>query len=194
MDSLIWSTQPKTTSEDRRKLVEVLPDMIRNLNAGLDGIQWDGDDRATFTRRLIATHMLAIRMKAPPPLDSQSATLEETQSIEAMTALDQRRASQLTGGVDGFDDAAHALSRGLWFELSPADGPAYRCRLTWVSPMRTRLLFTNREGHDAFVRSEREVAAMLRLGSLSILEQTPIVSRAIDRLMAGNDSEMQLQT
>ena len=60
--------------------------------------------------------------------------------------------------------------------------------------MRTRLLFTNREGHDAFVRSEREVAAMLRLGSLSILEQTPIVSRAIDRLMAGNDSEMQLQT
>ena len=33
MDRLIWSTQPKTSSEDRRQLVDVLPELIRKLKA-----------------------------------------------------------------------------------------------------------------------------------------------------------------
>ena len=59
MDLLVWSTQPKTHSDERKKLVGVLPDLVRSINAGLDSINWTGDERATFTRRLIATHMLA---------------------------------------------------------------------------------------------------------------------------------------
>jgi len=52
-------------------------------------------------------------------------------------------------------------------------------------------LFTNRDGFDAFVRSEREVAALLREGRLAMIDQVPIVSRAIDKLMAGGpESEM----
>jgi hypothetical protein len=56
--------------------------------------------------------------------------------------------------------------------------------------MRTRLLFTNRDGFDAFVRSEREVAAMLRLGQLRVLDQDPIVARALDQIMAGQEMEL----
>jgi hypothetical protein len=192
MDALIWSTQPKTTAEDRRQLVDVLPEMIRNLNAGLDDIAWDGDPRAKFTRRLINTHMLAIRMKAPAPQDAQTASLEEAESKQAITALDERRASKLAFGIDAFDEAAHQLARGHWFEISEAPAPAYRCKLSWVSPMRTRFLFTNREGHDAFVRSEREVAAMLRMGTLQQLDQAPIISRALDKLMADSEGQNQL--
>jgi hypothetical protein len=59
--------------------------------------------------------------------------------------------------------------------------------------MRTRLLFTNRDGFDAFVRSEREVATLLRDGRLAMIDQVPIVSRAIDKLMAGSvESDMHL--
>jgi hypothetical protein len=58
--------------------------------------------------------------------------------------------------------------------------------------MRTRVLLTNREGFDAFVRSEREVAAMLRLGSLHTIDQSPIVARALDKLLASNEEDMQL--
>ena len=63
----------------------------------------------------------------------------------------------------------------------------HRCRLSWVSPMRTRMLFTNRDGFDAFVRSEREVAALLRHGRLTVIDQLPIVSRALDRIMSDAD-------
>jgi hypothetical protein len=191
MDLLIWSTQPKTHSDERKKLVGVLPDLVRSLNAGLDSINWTGDERATFTRRLIATHMLAIRMNQPTPEDSKAAALEASASQEAIEALDQRRAGKLAGQADEYDAMAQSMTRGTWFDFARDDGGSHRCRLSWVSPMRTRLLFTNRDGFDAFVRSEREVAALLREGRLAMIDQVPIVSRAIDKLMAGGpESEM----
>jgi hypothetical protein len=197
MDRLIWSTQPKTSSEERQTLVGLLPELVRVLNAELDGIGWEGEDRNNFTRRLIATHMLAIRMKAATALDTQGAALEARASDEAMQALDERRAQQLAeqdaSVMDDFDSSAQLLTRGVWFEkISPGTAP-FRCRLSWVSPMRTRFLFTNREGFDAFVRSEREVAEMLRRGELCMLDQAPIVERALNRLMADNEPALRLQ-
>jgi len=56
-----------------------------------------------------------------------------------------------------------------------------------------RALFTNREGFDAFVLSEREVAAMLRRQELQMLDQAPIVERALNRLMADDEPELRLQ-
>jgi hypothetical protein len=187
MDQLIWSVQPKTSAEDRRQLVQVLPELVRQINAGLDALGWDGNPRAKFTRRMIATHMQAIRMKAPEAegTDTQNAALEEQDaSAQAMQALDQRRARKLAGYEDAYDQMAQEMSRGLWFEMQEPGQTAHRCRLSWISPMRTRFLFTNREGYDAFVRSEREVASMLRRGHLQALEQAPIVARALDQLMA----------
>ena len=188
MDKLIWSTQPKTSSEERRELVDALPELIRKLNIGLDSIEWGGNDRAVFTRRLISTHMLAIRMKAQPEeQDSKAAALEADASEEAMQALDARIADKVAGQIDGYDDAAHELARGSWFEFTDTEGTHFRCKLSWVSPMRTRFLFTNRDGFEAFVRTEREVANMLRQGTLRALEQGPIVSRALDKLMGEVD-------
>jgi hypothetical protein len=189
MDQLIWSTQPKIKTEERRELVALLPELVRNLNAGLDAIEWNGDPRATFTRRLISTHMMAIRMTQPPAKDTGSAALEESARNDAMQELDQRVANQLTGSVDEFDDLAHSFTRGLWFDFKVDEATQHRCRLSWVSPMRTRLLFTNRDGFDAFVRSEREVAALMRLGRLKVIDQVPIVSRALDRIMADEDKQ-----
>lgn len=192
MDQLIWSTQPKTGSEERQRLVAVLPELVRTLNSALDAIHWDGEARATFTKRLISTHMLAIRMKAPPPPDTHVANHEAESSDQALVALEQRRAAKRAAHDDAHDTAARALTRGQWFEMREGGATAFRCKLQWVSPMRTRFLFTNREGFDAFVRSEREVAAMLRMGNLSTIDQSPIVARALDKLLASNADELQL--
>ena len=85
---------------------------------------------------------------------------------------------------DAFTAVAQRLAQGQWFDFTGVDGAVRRYRLGWVSPQRTRLLFTNRDGFDAFVHSEREVAALLRQGNLAVLDQQPIVARAIDQLMA----------
>lgn len=183
MDQLIWSTEPKITAEDRRALVTMLPAMVRNLNVALDAIRWDGAPRAEFTKRLIETHTRVVRAGAVPTPDPQRQQLEAQAAHQAITELDDRRTAQLAGSEDEFDVMAHAMTRGLWLEFVTEDGATRRYRLGWVSPMRTRLLFTNREGFDAFVCSEREVAAWLRSGRLRVLDTEAIVGRALDAIM-----------
>jgi hypothetical protein len=183
MEQLIWSTRPKTHSEDRRKLVGILPELVRQLNTGLDAIDWNGTPRAEFTRRLIATHTMAIRMTQAPGASAHDAEQDLHAGKAAVQQLDERRAARLPSLEDEFDVHSHTLVRGLWFDFLAEGQTHVRCRLSWVSPMRTRLLFTNRDGFDAFVRSEREVAGMLRMGRLVALEHAPIVARALDKLL-----------
>lgn len=187
MDQLIWSTQPRTEAGDGRELMAVLPELVRNLNAGLDDIGWTGEARDTFTRRLIDTHMAAVRVKPPAPADTASAVLEEHTGKAAMQELDQRLAAQQSGDGDEFDAMARSFTRGLWFDFTLNQSTKHRCRLSWISPLRTRFLFTNRDGFDAFVRSEHEVAKLLRRGKLSVIDPLPIVSRALDQIMSGDE-------
>lgn len=190
MEQLIWSIQPKTSSDERRELVAILPNMVRQLNVGLDTIEWNGKPRATFTRRLISTHTLAIRLTQHAPLDTGSAALENREGQVALQQLDDRRTARQFGSVDAFDAQAQSFQRGMWFDVAIERGTHIRCRLSWVSPMRTRLLFTNRDGFDAFVRSEREVSAMLRLGRMRALDHEAIVGRALDKIMVGGDLKL----
>lgn len=188
MDQLIWSTQPKTGANEGRELMAALPVLVRTLNAGLDAIGWAGEERDAFTRRLIATHMMVIRVKAAAKADPVLAVQEESVGKEAMQQLGERLATQVTAVEDEFDALAHTFTRGLWFDFTVDKSTQHRCRLSWVSPMRTRMLFTNRDGFDAFVCSEREVAKLLRRGRLSVIDQLPIVSRALDRIMSEGES------
>jgi hypothetical protein len=187
MDQLIWSTEPKATAEDRRKLVATLPGMVRNINFALDAINWNGDARAEFTKRLIDTHTRVVRagsVTAPDTEHKVQAEQAEQVAQQAINELDNRRASQQDHAAgDDFDLMAKGLSRGMWLEFLAEDGSARRYRLGWISPMRTRLLFTNREGFDAFVCSEREAATWLRSGRLRMLETEAIVGRALDAIL-----------
>ncbi len=199
MDRLIWSTQPQAPVQverrqrdpsltpqpgDRRQLVRILPELIRSLEAGLASIQWHGQARDEFMAGLMELHMHAVRT-APLTQEELDRRTRETQAAqEALRALDERRAQAKVDATDEFDQAAQAMSRGMWFDYLTEKGQLHRCRLSWISPKRTRLLFTNREGFDAFVRSEREVAELLRQGRLTEIEQTPIVGRALDQILA----------
>ena len=107
-----------------------------------------------------------------------------------MQQLDERRAARQFSTQDNFDAQAQSFKRGMWFDVSIEQGTHIRCRLSWVSPMRTRLLFTNRDGFDAFVRSEREVSAMLRNGRIRVLDNEAIVGRALDKIMVGGDMQL----
>ena len=197
MDQMIWSTHAKTDAGERARLVALLPELVRRINVGLDGIGWSGGDRSEFTRQLIDAHMKAIRSSRSQSmdLDSGSAPLETPASRMAVKALQARRARRTEIlELDAHDLQAQGFVRGLWFDFEDDQTPTRRYRLGWVSPQRTRLLFTNREGFEAFVRSEREVARLLRQGHLRVLDQQPIVERAIHQIMAtGNAGNVDLE-
>lgn len=187
-DQLLWSIQHKRNSAERRQLVTVLPGLVRQLNASLDTLEWDAAERETFTRRLIATHMNAIRSRTDADQHAAPDSTDQRASDEALWTLNQRIAADQATEPDSFDAMVRGFERGMWFDFLSDEGLTHRCRLTWVSPKRGRFLFTNREGFDAFVRSEREVAELLRQDRLQPLSQYPIVARAVDHIMAAPDA------
>lgn len=186
MDEVIWSTRPRFRPEERGRLMALLPDLVPRLDASLDAIGWKGESRDEFTRRLIGCHMKAIRVPKAglAPVDSGPGELETQVGREAIQALGKRLAPEPLHAPDVFDGIAHGLERGMWFDFEHEADQMRRYRLGWISPQRSRMLFTNRDGFEAFVRSQKEVTAMLREGRLTIIDQQPIVARALDQIMA----------
>jgi hypothetical protein len=61
MDNLVWSVAPKTSSEERKKLVGTLSSLLRALNAGLDLIGLPQGQRNFFFDSLVSLHSTAVR-------------------------------------------------------------------------------------------------------------------------------------
>ncbi|MFM2399374.1 MAG: hypothetical protein RL341_1531 [Pseudomonadota bacterium] len=191
MDGLIWSTEPKRSLEERRKLIVILPRLVSSLNAAMDAIGWKGEARTTFTRRLIETHSECVQAKGHTPADPKRLAREKQEARIAWQELQTRRAELFLREEDYFDVQAHQLASGAWFDFIAQDGVQNRYRLSMVSPMRTRYVFTLNDGKEAFVRNEREVARSLRDGYLKLLDNQPIVGRAIKDILITREEEEQ---
>src|SRR5258708_33792450 len=58
LDDLVWSVQPKRTGDERRKLVAMLPNLLKRLHRGLQNVAWGPAG---------AEHSMPIRFRGPPP-------------------------------------------------------------------------------------------------------------------------------
>jgi len=81
-------------------------------------------------------------------------------------------AIELVAGTDtlDFDNAdaerIRALPIGTWLDFIDKDGRVQPGKLSWISPISSRLLFVNRRGVRFCVASAEELAVMVRLGRL----------------------------
>ncbi len=71
---------------------------------------------------------------------------------------------------DDFDfldaDRIRALPVGTWLDFVDKEGRVQAGKLSWISPISSRLLFVNRRGVRFCVASPEELAVMVRLGRL----------------------------
>jgi len=72
------------------------------------------------------------------------------------------------------------MAVGTWLAFRQDDGRPVNARLTWVSPMRTKYIFTSRSRGRAFLFSPEELAWELasRKAAL-VLEPVPLFDRAV---------------
>lgn len=76
------------------------------------------------------------------------------------------------GGSLDFDPAMaermRTLEIGTWVQLTSESGRVEPAKVSWISPISSRLLFVNRRGIRVLVASAEELAAMARLGRLQL--------------------------
>ena len=180
MDDLIWSLKPKNSSEERKELVSKLPAMLTLLNAWLNAIKWDDPERVLFFSKLAERHADIARA----PLEfSPRRQLEIAVNI-AQRASEKRLNRHVSAHThDDLPDEClqmvEAMERGVWLDFSRGAGVRTRYKLAWVSPKRSRYIFSNRQGHDSFSISSNELVAKLRNGDAVPISLESLVDRAL---------------
>jgi exonuclease VII small subunit len=195
MDQLIWSVQPKDTPEERRQLATVVPPLLKRLGAGLEVAGVEHEVREFFFAELMKTHTrlmsapLKARDEAPHAVPAAPA-LDFTASITVRNPYGggevKVSAAELPAGGDDVDD----LKQGDWVEFK-VEGEENRrpARLIFISPRKTRYIFSDRNEKDYIECTRSEIARRLRAGEAVIMEEEPAVP-FFERIMGGVLSRM----
>lgn len=80
-------------------------------------------------------------------------------------------------------EALQKLPVGSWVEFVDAEGEAQPAKLSWISPISSRLLFVNRRGLRVCVASVEELAVMMREQRFSIRGANAAFERAMHQVL-----------
>jgi len=196
MDELVWSVEPKAAPEDRKRLVAVLPGMIRSV---VEGLRRGGLEPAAcdaFLGALVDCHAgavksglrgLAVLPEAPPRPAPRKPAIARELVPAAGIRVEEIRLRVQPGQVRNVFTRTGIwtnLQRGTWVEFAGA-GAGKRARLTWISPNKGVYLFTNPLSPGAAVSiSPEALAEQMRLGEARMLDDAPLVARAVDSMIA----------
>ncbi len=195
MEDLLWSVEPKANADDRKRLVAMLPTMLRQLREGMDTGELGWDERRAFLAALADCHAMAVKAglrgivavpdPKPPEPPSQAPRIERARVAAGGIQLEEIR---LRGAVNVFTRTGvwTNLRRGTWVEFAAADGAAAtRARLTWISPNKGVYLFTNPFAADAALSiSPQALAEQLRTGAAKIIDDGSLVDRAVSSILS----------
>jgi Protein of unknown function (DUF1631) len=197
MDDLLWSVEPKALPDDRKRLVGLLPGMLRQIHDGLKRAGMSDEERDVFLGSLVDCHATAVKAglrgmaavpEAPVPVPfavSQDPTIERQMlPAGAMQVEEIRLKAGPVRNVFTRTGVWTNLQRGTWVEFIRTAGNATRARLTWISPNKGVYLFTNPlSGAVAMSISPEALAEQMRLGQARVIDDAPLVERAVDSMM-----------
>jgi hypothetical protein len=196
MEDLLWSVEPKVAPEDRRRLVTTLPALLARIGAVLQRAGVPAAERDAFFGALVDCHAHAVKaglrgIAALPPVEPPRevpAGLEREVVPAGDLELEEIRLRPARGAVRNVFTRTGIwtnLQRGTWVEFARPEGPRIRARLTWISPNKGVYLFTNPLTHKAAVSiSPEALAEQMRMGEARMLDDGPLVDRAVGSMMA----------
>jgi len=194
---LIWSVAPKKKAEDRQRQVDVLPALLKGLNAGLDEIGISAEERHAFMDTLVDLCLAALRADTRVerktdtkggiklPVIGFGPTLQVSHATESGVRVQD---ISLPGGEDrGVENTpdptnlrrVRQLVRGDWVDFITA-GQSRRERLTWINPSRTLILFSNHAAECAISITPEALALRLKNQTVILVKRdTPMFERAL---------------
>ena len=215
MDQLVWSVQPKDTSDDRRKLATIVPPLIKRLGAGMEVAGIEHEVREFFFAELMKAHtaVMSAPLKVKDAEHAKQAEKAAAAASKAAEALDFTAAITVknpygagevkVSAMDLVEDTAHhshgsdpdSLKQGDWveFKVKVKEGEEEQerrpARLIFVTPRKTRYIFSDRGEKEYIECSRFEIARRLRVGEAVIMEEEPEVP-FFERIMGGVMSKM----
>ena len=181
MDNLLWSVQPKRKIKDRKDLVTRLPDMLSRLRTRLSDIEWDINAREKFMTELVECHARAVTAT----MEREAGTSAKPLSGALAATNDGAEAVPVEGPPqDQYHQLAESMARGMWVEFTEESGILVFAKLSWVSPLRGKYLFTHRNGTKAFSLTREDLAQRFRDDTARPVESEPLLDRAFSDVLS----------
>jgi len=160
LDDMLWSITAKDRSSQKAQLTKMIPKLIAGLRKGSAAAGLAPERGRLFFEALYQLHIAAIKSAAA------AGTSEEKPHQPALPAVTVH-------------DYVSEMAVGTWLSFMK-EGQAVNARLTWVSPLRTKYLFTSRSRARAFVYTPEELAYEISAGEVSlVVEPVPLFDRAV---------------
>ena len=177
LDDLLWSLTAKERTAQKARLAKLVPGMIRNLRAGAAAVNV-GDERV----KPLLDAMYQVHMAAIKPASTESADVAQP---PAATSAANAEAGAPVGAaapaprIANVHDFVAEMVVGTWLAFGRGD-KTVNARLSWISPMRSKYLFTTRERSRAIVATPEDLAWQLGAGKATlIVEPVPLFDRAV---------------
>jgi hypothetical protein len=169
LDDMLWSIVAKERTAQKARLTKMIPSLIGALRRGAAAQNVAPERVRAFLEALYELHMAAIKPKAE---DGAPAAAAPTAPAPVVS----------------IHDYVGEMAVGTWLAFTKED-KTINARLTWVSPLRTKYLFTSRSRARAFVYTPEELAYEISAGLVQLVVE-PValfdraVSSALDSLAA----------
>ena len=185
LDDLLWSITSKERTAQKARLAKLVPAMIRNLRSGAAAVQVSDERVRPFLDVMYKLHMAAIKPKgdggAPKAVQAASAPSSEAHASLPASAADVAE-DELAAGVPSIiniHDFVSEMVVGTWLAFEHGE-KSVNARLSWISPLRSKYIFTSRARTKAIVVTPEELAWQFGAGKTRlIVEPVPLFDRAV---------------
>jgi hypothetical protein len=168
LDDMLWSIVAKERSSQKARLTKMIPALIGSLRRASVAQQVPPERAKAFFEALYQLHMAAIKPAPGVTVvmgDEAPPTISPTMPASAVVA--------------NVHDFVSEMAVGTWLSFAK-EGRTINARLTWVSPLRTKYLFTSRSKARAFVYTPEELAYEFGAGKINlVVEPVPLFDRAV---------------
>jgi hypothetical protein len=183
LDNLLWSITAKERTAQKARLAKMVPPLIRSLRAGGASVEVGDDRMKPFLEAVYELHMAAIKPDAARP-DAARPAADASDAAGPPTVVE----SDTVQKVGNVHDFVSELVVGTWMAFKSGDATA-TARLSWVSPLRSKYIFTSREQSQAIVLTPEELAWRLGAGKATLVVEPVLlfdraVSAALDSFAA----------
>ncbi len=176
LDDLLWSITAKERNAQKALLTKMVPALIRNLRAGAAAVQVRDDRLQPFLEAVYRLHIAAIKPKVEPRTGATAEALAAA-AVAARTSATEVEAT--SAAISNVHDFVGEMVVGTWLRFD-RDGKTVNARLSWVSPLHTKYIFTTRSRGQAIAVSPEELAWQLSEGAARlIVEPVPLFDRAV---------------
>jgi hypothetical protein len=196
LPDLLWSTYLAAASQNRPRLIRVIPNVLRTLREGLDSIDYARGDTETFFKALMGLHEAAYKAQrtdlspeggsgahhhAPAetwvhPAEAKDSGFMDDLDMDTQPAfVNTEPMARDPREVDAIEPL---LPVGTWVDVAQ-DGQALRCQLDWASPHGTMFLFSTAEGRQLSM-TRRTLERQLLQSKVRVVAQHGLVDDALD--------------